>query len=180
MEEYWTLAYQTASGRGWVEVSSVGIRRVALPSEQPFSAVRNPGGRPVPGHGNEAVDQLQLYFAGKLQQFDLPLDLGRLTAFQERVLRQTALIPYGAVISYRQLAELAGYPQAARAAGGVMAANRLPIIIPCHRVVSSSGALTGYSGAGGLITKRFLLRMEGVEFKGEKICRIFDSYEQRK
>ncbi len=179
MEENLRLAYHTASGKGWVEVSALGVCRVALPSEQPFPTPCAPG-RAVPRHGNEAVDQLQQYFAGKLQRFDLPLDLGRLTAFQERILRQAALILYGTVISYRQLAELAGYPRAARAAGGVMATNRLPIIIPCHRVVASSGALTGYSGAGGLITKRFLLRMEGVEFKGEKICRIFDRYEQQK
>jgi len=179
MEEHWTLPYHTASGQGWVEISPAGVCRISLPTEQPF-ATAGKSGRPAPEHGQRAVDQLQRYFSGTLRQFDLPLDLGALTTFQEHILRQTALIPYGAVISYRQLAELAGYPQAARAAGGVMAANRLPIIIPCHRVVSSSGALTGYSGAGGIITKRFLLRMEGVEFKGEKICRIFDSYKQQK
>ncbi|CAH2030809.1 methylated-DNA--[protein]-cysteine S-methyltransferase [Trichlorobacter ammonificans] len=172
--ETWIVPYTTAVGTGWVEVSDKGICRVFLPTEEAPGGTRASG--PAPAHAAQAADQLQRYFAGQLRRFDLPLDIGSLTPFQERVLAVACRIPYGTVISYRRLAELAGHPKAARAAGGVMAANRLPVIIPCHRVVSSTGALTGYSGAGGISCKKLLLTMEGVEFRGEKNCRIFDSY----
>lgn len=173
--EYWMLSYSTDCGVGWVVVSRQGVSRVMLPGETSLPVVEI-SQSPVPEYGRQAVVQLQEYFAGRLKTFDLLLDTGRLTAFQEQVLRQAAAIPYGTVISYGRLAELAGYPGASRAAGSVMAANRLPVIIPCHRVVSASGSLTGYSGAGGVDTKKFLLIMEGVEFRGVKICRNFDSY----
>lgn len=179
MSGHWSMPYLTALGQGWVEGSSRGVCRVLLPAEKPLSGQPGAMGA-VPEIAVRAVEQLEQYFSGSLKQFDLPLDLGTLTTFQQTVLLHTARIPYGSVLSYRQLAELAGYPRAARAVGGVMAANNVPLIIPCHRVVASSGAMTGYSGAGGLDTKKFLLRMEGVEFNGEKICRNFDSYAQQK
>lgn len=179
MEIQQVLPYHTAVGVGWVEVSGTGVCRVLLPAEKPLLEQQKAQGR-VSRIAARAVEQLEQYFSGRLRRFDLPLDLGRLTLFQQQVLQCTARIPYGTVLSYRQLAEQAGYPGAARAVGGVMAANNVPVIIPCHRVVASSGAMTGYSGAGGLATKKFLLRMEGVEFNGEKICRNFDSFSQQK
>lgn len=175
--ETWIVPYLTSRGTGWVEVTARGVSQVFLPSEEPPEPAVPGTASPAPPHAAQAADQLQRYFAGELRRFDLPLDLvASRTPFQEHVLIAASRIPYGTVISYRRLAELAGYPGAARAAGGVMAANRLPVIIPCHRVVSSTGALTGYSGAGGLFCKKLLLTMEGVEFRGEKNCRIFDSY----
>lgn len=170
----WILSYTTTVGTGWLEVTEKGVSRVLLPGDEPplsGELVDSP-----PDHAFTAVRQLEDYFKGTLQRFDLPLDMGRLTEFQRKVLLVAGNIPYGKVISYGRLAELAGYPKAARAAGGVMAANRLPVIIPCHRVVASSGFLTGYSGSGGLNCKKFLLTMEGIEFKGEKVCQNFDSY----
>lgn len=105
-----------------------------------------------------AVDQLQAYFAGELQDFDLPLDLTGRTEFQRRVLQACSQVPYGRIASYSEIAARAGSPLAARAVGQVMAQNRLALVIPCHRVVGSSGHLVGYGY--GLAVKERLLRME--------------------
>lgn len=114
-----------------------------------------------PNRHSELESALERYFhTGKLAWDFESLDLADLTAFQKQVLRCCWEIPTGESISYGCLAERAGSPGAARAAGMVMAKNRWPIIIPCHRVVGSSGKLIGYSGTGGLSTKRRLLQLE--------------------
>ena len=104
--------------------------------------------------------QLREYFAGARFRFDLPLDLRRLTPFQQRVLQTTRQIPAGNVWTYRQVAQIIGKPQASRAVGQALGRNPIPIVIPCHRVVRSSGELGGYRG--GLDRKRHLLRLEGA------------------
>lgn len=105
-----------------------------------------------------ARQQLALWFAGKLQSFDLPLDLVG-TQFQQAVWRELLAIPRGETCSYGQIAAKLGKPGAARAVGGACGANPLPIIIPCHRVVGSDGSLTGFGS--GLDLKQKLLAMEG-------------------
>jgi methylated-DNA-[protein]-cysteine S-methyltransferase len=112
----------------------------------------------------EAAMLLQRYFAGELVSFDVPIDLSRFTQFQNEVYGAVSKIPYGSVKSYGEIAALIGRPRAARGVGSAMARNPLPIIIPCHRVVGSSGDLTGYSAAGGINSKKWLLHMEGVLF----------------
>jgi methylated-DNA-[protein]-cysteine S-methyltransferase len=107
----------------------------------------------------EAERQLQAYFRGELHRFDLPTAAAG-TAFQLAVWAAVAEIPWGSLMSYQALAERVGGQAVARAVGGANGANPLPIIVPCHRVVGSSGALTGY--AGGLQRKRWLLRHEGA------------------
>ena len=104
-----------------------------------------------------AEDQLGQYFAGTRTDFELPLDLPG-SAFQERVWGELARIPYGATISYRELAGRVGVPAATRAVGRANGSNRLAVIVPCHRVVASDGGLGGYGG--GLAAKRFLLDLE--------------------
>jgi len=107
-----------------------------------------------------ARSQLDEYFAGALRDFDLPLDpIG--TPFQRAVWRAIAAVPYGATISYAALATAAGAAGAARAAGAATGRNPLGIVVPCHRIVGSQGALTGY--AGGLPRKRALLALERGE-----------------
>ncbi len=107
----------------------------------------------------ESKRQLEAYFSGRLEQFDLPLrPLG--TPFQLQVWQALQEIPYGSTISYRQLAEALGSPKAFRAVGGANKRNPLPIVIPCHRVIASNGALGGYDG--GLHIKRVLLALEGA------------------
>lgn len=104
-----------------------------------------------------AVDQLQAYFAGQLQVFDLPLDWG--SGLQEKVRRAMAAIPYGQTLTYGQIARAVGVP--AQAVGQACGANPVPVIIPCHRVLGAAG-LGGFSAQGGVETKAALLRHEGA------------------
>jgi len=109
----------------------------------------------------EARSQLDHYFDGQRQQFDLPLAPAG-TAFQRRVWEALQRIPYGQALRYADLAaELGSGP---RAIGGACGRNPLPVVIPCHRVVAADGSLGGYSGVDGIDTKRALLDLEG--FKG--------------
>jgi methylated-DNA-[protein]-cysteine S-methyltransferase len=103
------------------------------------------------------VEQLEAYFAGERRTFDLPLAPTG-TPFQRQVWEELARIPYGETVSYAELAARAGRPGAARAAGAANGRNPISIVLPCHRVVGSSGALTGY--AGGMERKRWLLAHE--------------------
>lgn len=104
--------------------------------------------------------QLAEYFEGRRHKFDLGVDVERLTPFNRRVLEQLARVPYGSLTTYGTLAREAGRPRAARAVGTVMNRNPIPIVLPCHRVVGSTGSLVGY--AGGLARKEQLLRLEGA------------------
>jgi methylated-DNA-[protein]-cysteine S-methyltransferase len=105
----------------------------------------------------EARHQLAAYFAGRLTTFDLPLAPAG-SAFQQRVWAAMQAIPYGRTRTYGEMAR--ELRSAARAVGGACGRNPLPIVIPCHRVVASGAGMGGYSGAGGLATKRFLLDLE--------------------
>ena len=104
--------------------------------------------------------ELDEYFDGKRRTFDVSLDLRALPPFTLEVLDELARVPYGETTTYGALAERVGHPRAARAVGTVMHRNRLPIVLPCHRVVGSTGNLTGY--AGGLDRKITLLELEGA------------------
>lgn len=104
-----------------------------------------------------AKRQLDEYFAGKRQHFDLEL-APQATPFQAGVLAALCEIPYGQTRSYKDIAIAVGNPKAVRAVGGANGNNPLPIVIPCHRVVGSNGSLTGFGG--GVETKRFLLDLE--------------------
>ena len=108
-------------------------------------------------------DELREYLDGRRDRLGWPLDL-RLagSAFHRAVLQATASIPYGAVVSYKRVARDVGRPEAVRAVAQALRWNPLPIVIPCHRVVGSSGALTGYAGSGETSRKQRLLRVEGV------------------
>jgi len=103
-------------------------------------------------------DQLEAYFAGGQTEFDVALDLGNATPFRRSVWSALLEIPYGETVSYGELAGRLGLPAAARAVGAANGSNPISIIVPCHRVIGSNGALTGY--AGGLDRKRYLLRHE--------------------
>lgn len=111
-------------------------------NEQPFAEVRR---------------QLAEYFAGERKEFDLPLALHG-TEFQISVLEALQEIPYGETTSYGVIAKRIGRPKAVRAVGAANGRNPIPIIVPCHRVIGSSGSLTGFGG--GLDTKEALLRLE--------------------
>ncbi len=107
----------------------------------------------------EVIDQLNRYFNGKLAKFTVPVDLIG-TPFQIRVWKELTKIPYGTTISYKQLAKRLGTGRGFQAIGRANAANPLPIIVPCHRVLGTDGSLVGYSS--GIKTKEFLLKLEGA------------------
>jgi methylated-DNA-[protein]-cysteine S-methyltransferase len=110
---------------------------------------------------NEVEDQLNEYFEGERQQFDLKIKPSG-TPFQLSVLETLQEIPYGKTTTYRTVAERIGRPKAFRAVGAANGRNPLPIIIPCHRVIGANGSLTGFGG--GLPTKSFLLNLESADF----------------
>jgi len=109
---------------------------------------------------DSARRELDEYFTGRRRAFDLALDLRALPSFTVSVLRELARVPYGETTTYGTLASRVGRPRAARAVGTVMNRNRIPIVLPCHRVVGASGDLVGY--AGGLDLKTKLLQLEGA------------------
>ena len=131
------------------------LMRLAFPGDR-----SGPAGEPADAGRCAAVrTQLAEYFAGSRREFGLEL-LPRGTAFQRRVWDELARIPYGATISYRELATRVGNPAACRAVARANATNPIPIIVPCHRVIGADGSLTGYGG--GMDRKRFLLALEGA------------------
>jgi methylated-DNA-[protein]-cysteine S-methyltransferase len=102
--------------------------------------------------------ELDEYFEGRRREFDLPIDLRGRSGFSRDILDRLARVPYGKVTTYGSLAAEAGNPRAARAVGTIMNRNPIPIVLPCHRVVGSTGSLVGYGG--GLDRKRLLLDLE--------------------
>ena len=104
--------------------------------------------------------ELDEYFEGQRERFDVPIDWSYLAGFTREVLRATAAIRFGEVSTYAGVAEAAGSPRAVRAAGNALGANPMPVIVPCHRVLRTGGSLGGYTG--GLERKEFLLRQEGT------------------
>lgn len=147
---------ETTRGPLLVAIDQDGLRHVEFMQ----------GERPVMPHADWQRDnralapylaQFNAYFAGKLQQFDLPMAaLG--TPFQQAVWNALCDIPYGETVSYLEIAQAIGNPKAVRAVGAANGRNPLSIIVPCHRVIGRSGALTGY--AGGIPIKRWLLDLE--------------------
>jgi len=113
---------------------------------------------------DKACHQLQEYLAGQRRSFDIPLDLQG-TKFQKLVWAQIQKIGFGETLSYGAIAKAIRRPAAARAVGGAVGANPVPIIIACHRVLGSTGKLTGYSGGSGIPTKKRLLELEGIYYR---------------
>jgi methylated-DNA-[protein]-cysteine S-methyltransferase len=110
---------------------------------------------------NELAARLRSYFTGARDSFaDVAIDLDGYTAFQRAVVETLRGVPWGEVVTYGELAAIAGYPNAQRAAGSVCAGNRFPLVVPCHRVVAANGI--GRYGASGVEYKRRLLELENV------------------
>jgi methylated-DNA-[protein]-cysteine S-methyltransferase len=143
-----------------------GLVKVSLPTYDPDETLEelveriSPRVLEAPARLDETRRELDLYFSGKLTDFDLPLDWKLTGGFQGRVQRAIAKIPYGKTRSYTEMARKAGNERAVRAAGTACGTNPLPIVVPCHRVLRTGGALGGYGG--GLPMKKALLQMEGI------------------
>jgi methylated-DNA-[protein]-cysteine S-methyltransferase len=114
----------------------------------------------APAQLDDVRRELDEYFEGRRQDFDLPLDWALVSDFARRILGATADVPFGRTATYGQVAAAAGNPKASRAAGRALNGNPIPIVVPCHRIVGASGALVGY--AGGVERKVTLLTLEGV------------------
>jgi methylated-DNA-[protein]-cysteine S-methyltransferase len=143
-----------------------GLVKVGLPNQDPDSVLEelasaiSPRVLEVPGELDQARRELDLYFEGRLREFDVPLDWRLSRGFRRKVLRATARLPYGTTASYAEMAARAGSARAFRAAGSALGSNPIPIVVPCHRVLRGGGALGGYGG--GLEMKESLLKLEGA------------------
>jgi methylated-DNA-[protein]-cysteine S-methyltransferase len=143
-----------------------GLVRVGLPNQDSDELLAELADRvsprvlESPAQLDQVRRELDLYFEGKLEHFDLALDWQLSKDFRRKVLRAIDRIPYGQTRTYTQMAAGAGNKKAVRAAGTACGANPIPIVVPCHRVLRTSGALGGYGG--GLPMKEGLLRLEGV------------------
>ena len=141
-----------------------GLVRVGLPNQDADELLVDLARRvsprvlEAPAELDETRRELDLYFEGKLRDFDLPLDWQLSDGFRLRVQRAIAGIPYGETRSYTEVAARAGNERAVRAAGTACGRNPIPVVVPCHRVLRSGGALGGYGG--GLPMKQALLRLE--------------------
>jgi methylated-DNA-[protein]-cysteine S-methyltransferase len=163
------VAYTTADspfGQLLLATTPQGLVRVGLPNQDPDAALEelaskvSPRVLEAPGQLDDARRQLDLYFEGKSHDFDLPLDWQLTSGFREKVQRAIARIPYGQTSTYTEMARSAGNERAVRAAGTACGSNPIPIVVPCHRVLRTGGALGGYGG--GLEMKEALLQHEGA------------------
>jgi methylated-DNA-[protein]-cysteine S-methyltransferase len=114
----------------------------------------------APAQFDDVRRQLDEYFEGKRTRFDTPIDWSLSSGFTQRILQATAKVPFGQLATYREMAGKAGNERAVRAAGNALGSNHIPIIVPCHRIIRTGGALGGYTG--GLERKEFLLKLEGI------------------
>jgi methylated-DNA-[protein]-cysteine S-methyltransferase len=162
------VAYETIEtpiGTLLVAATEAGLCRISFdpePEREEESLARAFGARVLrsPRPVDETRRQLDEYFQGSRRSFELQIDLSLAPEFNRRVLAELALVPYGETTTYGTLAARVDRPRAARAVGTVMNRNPVPIVLPCHRVVGSTGSLTGYGG--GIERKERLLRLEGA------------------
>jgi methylated-DNA-[protein]-cysteine S-methyltransferase len=163
------VAYATLDtplGTAMVAATPRGLVRLALPNEDTervlssLAADVSPRLLEYPARLDEARRELDEYFEHRRDHFELPLDWRLSHGFYRRVLKATARVPFGEVITYGDAAERAGNPRAFRAAGSALGSNPIPIVVPCHRVIRAGGDIGNYGG--GPEMKRFLLELEGA------------------
>jgi methylated-DNA-[protein]-cysteine S-methyltransferase len=160
------VAYDLADsplGELLIAASGRGVCRISFEPASDFDQLEREFGRRilrVPARLESVRRQLDEYFEGRRREFELEPDLARLPDFQRTVLDELIRVPFGEVTTYGALAGRVGRPRAARAVGGALNRNPIAIVVPCHRVVGSTGSLVGY--AGGIDKKLALLRLEGA------------------
>jgi methylated-DNA-[protein]-cysteine S-methyltransferase len=159
------VAYDLADspvGELLVAVTDRGLCRIAYRPDDALEELTDDFGARVlrvPRRVDRVRRELDEYFEGHRREFELELDLTPVAEFNRRALDELARVPYGQVTTYGALAAKIGRPKAARAIGGAMNRNPIPIVLPCHRVVGADGSLVGYGG--GLDRKTALLELEG-------------------
>ena len=178
-----TIAFETALGRCAVRWNDVGIATILLPSPRVDALPVWDGvdmtarGRDLPSDGGgipafvrDAIDGMTAVLAGRPCDLrGIPLDQRTIDPFRREVYAATQAVPPGTTCSYGEIARAIGRPDGARDVGAALAANPTPILVPCHRVVSANGALTGFSAPGGVATKRKMLELEGAPGFGQQV-----------
>ncbi len=168
--------FDTAVGRCGLAWTPRGIIAVQLPEESDARTIERLGGehdltpsnRP-PAFVLEAIDRLGRHLGGEVVDLaSVPVVFGPMQPFRKRIYEELRKVEAGRTVTYGELASAAGSPGAARAVGQAMAKNRLPLLVPCHRVLGAGGTLHGFSAAGGLSTKAKLLALEGVRVAAPK------------
>lgn len=154
----------TPAGGLYLVASPKGIQKILFHRQtEPMIQKLDPM-KPAHRWLSRAIDELNEYFEGKRKKFEFPLDLQG-TDFQKKVWMRLRKIPFGQTCSYKDIAVGIGKPGATRAVGNANGQNSVCIVIPCHRVIAADGSIGGYSG--GLQFKRRLLKVEGIQLKGE-------------
>lgn len=159
----------TPLGEVWVAVSERGLVSIEYGvTRAQFEKTVSKQTRSEVWHEAQSVDgivrQVKEYLGGKRRDFDLMIDWSLLASdFQRAALKKVFSIPYGETRTYADIAAAIGHPDAPRAVGRANAANPMPLVIPCHRVIGTDGKLHGYGGQGGIKTKAWLLKMEGAK-----------------
>jgi methylated-DNA-[protein]-cysteine S-methyltransferase len=148
-----------ATPRGLVRLAYTGSRDEGEVVED-LAGKLSPRILEAPERLDDVRRELDEYFDGRRVDFEVPIDWSLTHGFTGKVLRQTARIGYGKTSTYAEVAGRAGSPRAVRAAGNALGSNPIPVVVPCHRVLRTGGALGGYTG--GVERKEFLLRLEGV------------------
>jgi methylated-DNA-[protein]-cysteine S-methyltransferase len=164
---YYDQVRSTLVGPLWVAMTDHGLAAVTYGgSEAAFAGWVGRRLRSTPVRSAERTAavrrELDEYLRGRRTVFSVPVDLRHVTSFQRSVLEAARSVPRGQVATYGDIGRRIGKPGAARAVGQALGSNPVPIVVPCHRVLASDGTLGGYSGRGGLRTKRQLLALEGA------------------
>jgi methylated-DNA-[protein]-cysteine S-methyltransferase len=163
-------------GAIWIAISDDGLKAVEIGGDGQAFAASFAGSAVDPGTVRQDDDviapvanQLREYFEGQRRRFEMEIDWGQLSEFQDSALKLAFEIPFGEVRTYGQLAaDLGRSATSARAVGRAMATNPISIIIPCHRVIGADGELKGYGGLGGIRTKAWLLAFERHVASGQQ------------
>jgi len=155
-----TGSYRSPLGLIVLLATDCGLLGAWFEGQQHFPVLDTFEKRPQHAMLQDACDQLEGYFSKKRSRFTLPLEWAVGTAFQQSVWKQLCAIPAGTTSTYSAIAQAIGKPAAVRAVGGAIGRNPLSIFVPCHRVIGSQGALTGY--AGGIERKIALLQLESA------------------
>jgi methylated-DNA-[protein]-cysteine S-methyltransferase len=171
MEMHWPLApFDTELGVCAVGWSPIGIAGVELPSRRTRELPPREPGIATPDFVRAAMEGMAAVLAGHHRDLrDIPLDDRRIDPFRRQVYAATRSIPPGRTATYGEIAQAIGFPGGARDVGAALSRNPFPIVVPCHRVIAANGALTGFSAAGGLATKRRMLELEGAPGFGQQL-----------
>jgi O-6-methylguanine DNA methyltransferase len=164
---HYGLIAKTSIGPVWVAAGKKGLVGIDFEvSEKDLVAQLEKDGRARAVRKDEVISkeigQVRAYLEGKIDAFDMDVDIGALTKFQRMVLNAARQVPRGQVATYGEIAERIGKPRAFRAVGQALRNNPIPIVIPCHRVINADGTLGGYGGKVGSQRKIQLLQLEGA------------------